>query len=97
MMCRTFTKDEAAAVLGISPCSIVNMEEDGLLKRLNIPGVHFSRRDVYALAGISTKECTPALVKRLKRQMKAQQEEIERLRGALRFIAFEASRREAEA
>lgn len=97
MICRTFSRNEVADILGVSPDSVITMEENGVLKRIRgVPGVKFRKRDIYALMHEDVEDCTPAAVNRLKRKIRRQREEITQLREALRFISAEAQRREAE-
>lgn len=50
MVCRTFSRNEVAELLGVSVGTVINMEQEGTLKRLKcVPGVKFNRRDVYAV------------------------------------------------
>lgn len=90
MACRTFSTAEVANLFGISLDSVRKMEQDGALRRLKIPGVRYSRREVYAVLREGAETCTVASVRRLEDEIRQKDAEIERLRGALRTIAEEA-------
>lgn len=90
MACRTFSTAEVANLFGISLDSVRKMEQEGALRRLKIPGVRYSRREVYAVLREGAETCTVASVRRLEDEIRQKDAEIERLRGALRTIAEEA-------
>lgn len=92
MACRTFSPAEVAELLGISVDSVYRMEQNGTLKRLKVPGLRFSRREVYAILREGAETCTVASVRRLEEKIRMKDAEIERLRSALRTIAEEARR-----
>lgn len=96
MACRTFSTKEVADLFGISPDTVYRMEQNGTLKRLKIPGVRYSRREVYAILREGAETCTVASVRRLEEALRQKDAEIERLRGALRTIAEEARRQGGE-
>lgn len=76
MVCRTFSRNEVAELLGVSVGTVINMEQDGTLKRLKgVPGVKFNRRDVYAVLN----EKDDDLVQ-MKRLIDTQQKTIKHLR-----------------
>lgn len=92
MACRTFSTKEVADLFGVSPDTVYRMEQNGTLRRLKIPGVRYSRREVYAILREGAETCTVGEVKRLQEAIREKDAEIERLRGALRTIAEEARR-----
>ena len=49
MACRTFSTAEVATLFGISADSVRKMEQDGILRRLKVPGIRYSRSEVYAV------------------------------------------------
>ena len=89
MACRTFSTAEVATLFGISADSVRKMEQDGILRRLKVPGIRYSRSEVYAVReGAET--CTVGEVKRLQEAIREKDAEINRLRSTLRTIAEEA-------
>ncbi len=92
MACRTFSTAEVATLFGISADSVRKMEQDGILRRLRVPGIRYSRSEVYAVLREGAETCTVASVRRLEDEIRQKDAEIERLRGALRTIAEEARR-----
>lgn len=92
MACRTFSTAEVANLFGISSDSVRKMEQDGILRRLRVPGIRYSRSEVYAVLRERAETCTVASVRRLEEAIRQKDAEIERLRGALRTIAEEARR-----
>lgn len=49
MACRTLSTAEVATLFGISADSVRKMEQDGILRRLKVPGIRYSRSEVYAV------------------------------------------------
>lgn len=94
MACRTFSTAEVATLFGISADSVRKMEQDGILRRLKVPGIRYSRSEVYAVLREGAETCTVASVRRLEEKIRMKDAEIERLRGALRTIAEEARSQE---
>lgn len=92
MACRTFSTAEVATLFGISADSVRKMEQDGILRRLRVPGIRYSRSEVYAVLREGAETCTVGEVKRLQEAIREKDAEINRLRGALRTIAEEAQR-----
>lgn len=90
MACRTFSTAEVANLFGISPDSVRKMEQDGILRRLRVPGIRYSRSEVYAVLREGAETCTVGEVKRLQEAIREKDAEINRLRSALRTIAEEA-------
>jgi transposase len=83
MVCRTFSRNEVAELLGVSVGTVINMEQEGTLKRLKgVPGVKFNRRDVYAV--LNEKEDDLVQMKRL---IDTQQKTIIRLRLIIQGMA----------
>ena len=94
MACRTFSTAEVATLFGISADSVRKMEQDGILRRLRVPGIRYSRSEVYAVLREGAETCTVGEVKRLQEAIREKDAEINRLRGALHTIAEEARRQE---
>lgn len=90
MTCRTFSTAEVASLFGISSDSVRKMEQDGILKRLKVPGIRYSRSEVYAVLREGAETCTVGEVKRLQEAIREKDAEINRLRSTLRTIAEEA-------
>lgn len=90
MACRTFSTAEVATLFGISADSVRKMEQDGILRRLKVPGIRYSRSEVYAVLREGAETCTVGEVKRLQEAIREKDAEINRLRSALRTIAEEA-------
>lgn len=90
MACRTFSTAEVANLFGISPDSVRKMEQDGILRRLRVPGIRYSRSEVYAVLREGAETCTVGEVKRLQEAIREKDAEINRLRSTLRTIAEEA-------
>lgn len=90
MACRTFSTAEVANLFGISLDSVRKMEQDGILRRLKVPGIRYSRSEVYAVLREGAETCTVGEVKRLQEAIREKDAEINRLRSALRTIAEEA-------
>ena len=90
MDCRTFSTAEVATLFGISADSVRKMEQDGILRRLKVPGIRYSRSEVYAVLREGAETCTVASIRRLEEKIRMKDAEIKRLRGALRTIAEEA-------
>lgn len=90
MACRTFSTAEVATLFGISADSVRKMEQDGILRRLRVPGIRYSRSEVYAVLREGAETCTVGEVKRLQEAIREKDAEINRLRSALRTIAEEA-------
>lgn len=94
MACRTFSTADVATLFGISADSVRKMEQAGILRRLKVPGIRYSRSEVYAVLREGAETCTVASVRRLEEKIRMKDAEIERLRGALRTIAEEARSQE---
>lgn len=92
MACRTFSTAEVATLFGISADSVRKMEQDGILRRLRVPGIRYSRSEVYAVLREGAETCTVGEVKRLQEAIREKDAEINRLRSTLRTIAEEARR-----
>ncbi|WP_444196101.1 hypothetical protein [Dialister succinatiphilus] len=90
MACRTFSTAEVATLFGISADSVRKMEQDGILRRLKVPGIRYSRSEVYAVLREGAETCTVGEVKRLQEAIREKDAEINRLRSTLRTIAEEA-------
>lgn len=94
MVCITFSTAEVATLFGIYADSVRKMEQDGILRRLKVPGIRYSRSEVYAVLREGAETCTVASVRRLEEKIRMKDAEIEKLRGALRKIAEEARSQE---
>lgn len=90
MACRTFSTAEVATLFGISADSVRKMEQDGILRRLKVPGIRYSRSEVYAVLREGAETCTVGEVKRLQEAIREKDAEINGLRSTLRTIAEEA-------
>ena len=88
---------------GVSRGSINKMERDGALKRLRIPGIYFSMKNVLDIENIDAKdmEHSPFEWRRLKKELEAAQQELRRYRAfisslSLNMNQFEYEERERE-
>lgn len=94
---------ELMARWGVSRASINKMERDGCLKRLRIPGIYFSVKNVLDIENIDAKDMahSPFEWRRLKKELEDAQQELRRYRAfisnlSLNMTQFEYEERERE-
>lgn len=73
MACRTFSTTEIATLFGISADSVRKMEQDGILRRMKVPGIRYSRSEVYAVLREGA-EATVQVSARLRKRRDARKE-----------------------
>ena len=81
---------------GVSRASITRMEQAGTLKRLRIPGIFYSIKNVLAVENIDEKEFTPFELRRLQNELKQTQQELKRCRAFISEMAVNMSQFEYE-
>lgn len=83
---------------GLCRTAITKMEQDGLLKRLKLPGVRYSMKSVLELEGIDLKDWThsPFEWRRLKDELARTQQELERCRTFISRLSADVSQFEYE-
>lgn len=83
---------------GLCRTAITKMEQDGLLKRLKLPGVRYSMKSVLELEGIDSKDWThsPFEWRRLKDELARTQQELERCRTFISQLSANMSQFEYE-
>lgn len=83
---------------GVSRGSINKMERDGALKRLRIPGIYFSVKNVLDIENIDVKdmEHSPFEWRRLKDELARTQKELERCRTFISRLSADMSQFEYE-
>lgn len=83
---------------GVSRGSINKMERDGALKRLRIPGIYFSMKNVLDIENIDVKdmEHSPFEWRRLKDELARTQKELERCRTFISQLSANMSQFEYE-
>ena len=90
-----FSKMELATRWGCSKQSIENMEKDGILHRLHLPGVKYSAQEVRELEGMKPEDRSPMSPferRRLLTENAAKDKEITSLRATLQQITVLAAR-----
>lgn len=82
----------------LSRNAITKMEQDGLLKRLKLPGVRYSMKAVLDLEGIDSKDWThsPFEWRRLQDELARTQKELERYRTFISRLSADVSQFEYE-
>lgn len=82
----------------LSRTAITKMEQDGLLKRLKLPGVRYSIKSVLDLEGIDSKDWThsPFEWRRLQDELARTQKELERCRAFISQLSANMSQFEYE-
>lgn len=82
----------------LSRTAITKMEQDGLLKRLKLPGVRYSMKSVLELEGIDSKDWThsPFEWRRLKDELARTRQELERCRTFISRLSADMSQFEYE-
>mgnify|MGYP004492709597 CR=1 FL=1 len=89
---------ELMARWGVSRASINKMESAGCLKRLKIPGIYFSLKNVLDIESIDEKELehSPFEWRRLKNELKDAQQELRRYRAFISNLSLNMSQFECE-
>nr|DAV66769.1 MAG TPA: Transcriptional regulator, MarR family, Neisseria meningitidis, transcription factor.1A [Caudoviricetes sp.] len=82
----------------LSRPAITKMEQDGLLKRLKLPGVKYSMKNVLELEGMDSADWThsPFEWRRLKDELARTQQDLERCQTFISQLAANMSRFEYE-
>lgn len=82
----------------LSRTAITKMEQDGLLKRLKLPGVKYSMKNILELEGIDSSDWThsPFEWRRLQDELARTQKELERCRTFISRLSADMSQFEYE-